>query len=244
MIQNSFIFLDKVSYKKEQNFWKQGVKTWDDFLLKQKIKGISQSTKKQYDVAIRLAKLNLIYNNVSFFTELLKPKETWRLYNLYKNEALYLDIETSGWDITVIGMYNKTMKQFVKNISMDKKEILREIYKHKLIITFNGSSFDLPMINRFLKHEIKLPHIDLRHVCTRIGLKGGLKAIEKQLKIKRNNKIESMLGNEAVYCWELWQHTKNRKYLELLLKYNKADTVNLKPLADFAVERLWKTLKS
>ena len=47
MIKNSFIFLEKVSKRKEQSIWKQGIKTWQEFLKTDSIKGISQQ-KKHY----------------------------------------------------------------------------------------------------------------------------------------------------------------------------------------------------
>ena len=217
--------------------------TWEDFLTS-KVKGISRWTKPRYDQMIRLAKLNMIYDNPSYFNDVMPQGEMWRIYNEYKGKAAFLDIETSGWDITVVGIYDgQQVKQFIRGINLNKMDVLKEIYKHKILLTFNGSSFDIPMLNRAFRHEIKLPHIDLRHVCSRIGLNGGLKNIEKILKIKRAGEVQSMLGNEAVYCWEMWRHTGKNKYLNILLQYNAEDIVNLKPIAEHSVERLWKKIK-
>lgn len=243
MIRSSFIFLDKVGQKKEQRIWEQGIETWNDF-LNSDIKGISSLMKRRHDQLIRLAKLNLDYENPGFFREFMKPGEMWRIYPEFKDETVYLDIETSGWSITCIGLYDgHNVKHFIKGINLNKKDFLSELYKHKIVITFNGSSFDIPMLNRYFNHEIKLAHIDLRHVCSKIGLNGGLKSIERQLRIKRDKEVQSMLGNEAVYCWEMWQHTGKRKYLDLLIKYNTEDIVNLEPLAKFAISKLWKKIR-
>lgn len=50
------------------------------------------------------------------------------------------------------------------------------------MITFNGGPFDLPFIRRQFP-GIKLPpaHIDLRFFLRQLGLRGGLKAIERRL---------------------------------------------------------------
>ena len=37
MIENSFIFLERISKKKEQNIWQQGIKDWQDFLKCKKV---------------------------------------------------------------------------------------------------------------------------------------------------------------------------------------------------------------
>ena len=243
MIRSSFIMLDKVGLKKEKAIWGHGIETWDDF-LENKIKGISAERKNRHEQQIRLAKLNLDYENALHFREVLPPSEMWRIYPEFKDKAAYVDIETSGYYITVVGIYNGyEVKHFVRGFNMDRNAILNELYKHKLLLTFNGSSFDIPMLQRFLRHKINIAHIDLRHVCSRIGLKGGLKSIEKQLGIKRANEVCSMIGNDAVFCWEMFQHTGIKEYLDLLLQYNAEDVLNLKPLAEYAVEKLWNAIK-
>lgn len=243
MIRQSFIFLKGIGKRKEQGIWQQGVESWDAF-LKSEIKGISKAMKARHDQLIRLAKLNLIYDNPSYFNDVMPKGEMWRLYPEFRGRAAFLDIETSGWDITVVGIYDgNNVKQFVRGFNLNKSNILQEIYKHKILLTFNGSSFDIPMLNRALRHEIKLPHVDLRHACSKVGLNGGLKKIEKRLGIKRPEEVRSMLGSEAVYCWEMWRHTGKKEYLDLLLKYNAEDILNLEPLADYAVNKLWKGLR-
>ncbi len=243
MIRSSFIFLDKIGQKKEHNIWDQGVDTWEDF-LKCKINGISKRMKEKHDQLIRLAKINLDYENPVFFQEHMKPGEMWRLYHEFKEKTAYLDIETSGRYVTCIGLYNGyDVKHFVKGFNLNKRNFLSELYKYKTIVTFNGSSFDIPMLNKLFRHDIRLSHIDLRHVCSKIGLHGGLKKIERKLNIQRDKEVQSMLGNEAVYCWEMWQHTRKRKYLDLLIKYNTEDIVNLEPLAEHAVNKLWLSKK-
>lgn len=235
--------LDKVGLRKEKSIWNQGIETWDDFLANE-VKGISNKRKDECNRIIRLAKLNLDYENPLYFKEALPPSEMWRIYPEFKDRAAYVDIETSGYDITVIGIYNGyEVKHFVKGFNLNRNAVLNELYKYKVLLTFNGSSFDIPMIQRALSHKLNIAHIDLRHVCGRIGLKGGLKAIEKQREIKRANEVCSMIGNDAVFCWEMYRHTGRKEYLDLLLQYNAEDVLNLKPLAEHAVKELWNKIK-
>ncbi len=243
IIRSSFILLDKVGLKKENSIWKQGIETWDDFLANE-VKGISKKRKQECDRIIRLAKLNLDYENTLHFMEVLPPSEMWRIYPDFKEKTAFVDIETFGWQITVVGIYNGyEVKHFVKGFNLHREGLLRELYKYKLIITFNGSSFDIPMLERCFRHKIRIAHIDLRHVCARIGLKGGLKSIENQLGIKRMKEVQGMTGEDGASCWELFQCTGKKEYLDLLLKYNAEDVLNLKPLAEFAAKELWSRAK-
>lgn len=232
--------LSKVGRAKEKAIWKQGVGTWDDFLANE-VKGVSKNRKEGYDRLIRLAKLNLDYENTLHFRETLPPSEMWRIYPEFKEKAAFVDIEAFGYCITVVGIYDGyEVKHFVKGFNLNREALLRELYKYKLMITFNGSSFDIPMLERFLRHKIRIAHIDLRHVCSRIGLKGGLKSIENQLGFKRMKEVDGMTGEQGAWCWELFHHTGKQEYLDLLLKYNAEDVLNLKPLAEHAVKELWK----
>jgi len=38
--------------------------------------------------------------------------------------------------------------------------------------------------------------------------------------------------------WNNWQSLRRREYLDLLIKYNEEDVINLKPLAEFAVKEM------
>ena len=244
MLEESFIFLQGVGKKREQELWEQGIHTWDDFLIKKNSKSLK--IKSYNDRLIRLARNALSFQDCNFFKTFLPLRESWRLYETFKHKALYLDIETSGYytDVTVVGIAdNFRYKAFVKDINLSRAAIKREIHQAKLIITFNGSSFDLPVLQRRLGIYINIPHIDMRSVCSQIGLRGGLKKIERQLQIQRAHKVQSVTGAEAVYLWQLWRHTKEKEYLEKLIDYNKADVLNLQPLAEYCIAELWKRRK-
>ncbi len=239
MIRESFVLLPKVGCATERKLW-GSVNSWDDFLCAQKIKGLSGARKDNYDWLLRDAKQHLRANNSSYFSSM--PHQ-WRLFNEFKDEAVYLDIETNGFysGITVIGMSDGVdAKTFVRGFNLDRNLIMKELEKYKLIVTFNGSSFDLPVIERYFNIKPNIPHVDLRFVCQRLGIVGGLKSIEKQMKIKRRPEVEDVSGEDAVYLWEMWKSTGKREYLEKLVMYNEEDILNLRPLADKVIPALWK----
>ena len=68
---------------------------------------------------------------------------------------------------------------------------------------------------------------------------GGLKQIEQELNIKRPDELELLRGHNAVELWKMWRVTADRHYLDLLLKYNQEDVINLRQIADYSVKELW-----
>jgi hypothetical protein len=61
--------------------------------------------------------------------------------------------------------------------------------------------------------------------CWKHGLKGGLKAVERQLGIERE---QPPLGNYQIQeCWTRWKHKQDEQALSVLLKYNEEDVMNL-----------------
>ena len=244
MIRNSFIFLERIGDKLERNIWQQGIHNWNDFLNRRYVKGISKFKKLYYNRKVIKTRNNLYCNNSYYFYDILSSAETWRLYDYFKEDAVFLDIETTGLSsssyLTLIGLYDGiNTKTMIKGINLDFKKLKEELRKYKLIITFNGARFDLPFLNkRFPDLLPKLPHWDLRHSCKKIGLTGGLKEIEKKIGIKRNRIIEKMYGGDAVLLWRKFQATGDDYYLKLLVEYNEEDVINLKQISEHVYEKL------
>ena len=243
MIRNSFIFLKEVGKEKEKKLWSSGIRTWDDFLEKKKIRFIPEQKRALYDAEVKRAKEELYALNAKYFSTLLPQAEHWRLYNFFKSEAVFLDIETTGISegyLTVIGLFDGiNTKTMVKGINLDIAQLKKELGRYKLIVTFNGASFDLPYIAKSFPEILpKLPHFDLRHGCARIGLKGGLKEIEKKLGIKRNKTIDGLNGGDALDLWRTFKATGDDYYLKLLIEYNEEDIINLRFIADYVYEKL------
>jgi uncharacterized protein len=141
----------------------------------------------------------------------------------------YLDIETDRWgNISVIGIYTKQkglLQLYGDNITTENVETL--ICKAETIVTFNGDSFDLPFIKKKLHLDLKTTHdsLDLFKQKKRLGIKGGLKELEKRFGITR--KTEGINGYHAITLWESYIKHGSSEALNLLLEYNGEDVVNL-----------------
>ena len=249
MIRNSFIFLERVGEKIEQNIWNDGIHDWDSFLKKENIKGLSKSRKLYYDRKIIDARRALFNSDSSYFLNVMPQAETWRLYNFFREDAVFLDIETTGLsklddDITVFGLYDGlNTKTMIKGINMDYHGLKKELSKYKLIVTFNGASFDIPFIEKRYPGLLpKVPNFDVRSITGRLGLTGGLKNIEKELNLARKEIIKDFHGGDAVTLWRMYRATGNEDYLNLLVEYNEYDIVNLKKVAETCIKKMKDSL--
>ncbi|MBU0470701.1 MAG: ribonuclease H-like domain-containing protein [Nanoarchaeota archaeon] len=236
MIKKSFLFLERINSRKEKNIWKQGIKDWQDFLKADKVRGISVGKKSYYDRKLREAQVALLNDKAEFFKRKLPSKEIWRLYSHFKEECCFLDVEVDSFGkVILVGIsdyYNSNF--FVKGINLNQQRLEKELSKYKLVITFNGSSFDLPKLKKQFHLEVTSPHLDLKPLCVNLGLKGGLKEVEKILNLKRP---ANLTGN-PVELWKTFHASGDREWLELLIEYNKEDIENLKGVTDFVYRKL------
>ncbi len=240
MIQNTFLHLPHIGQTKEQRLWQQGVRTWNDFLRTESIHGIADAKKAFLDLHVKHSQQALFDGNSTHFC-VLPSVEQWRLWSEFKDEACFIDIETNYRnDITVLGISDGThVWQFVREHNLDPREVKRVLTQFKVLVTFNGASFDLPIIRRYFNEVLPdVPHIDLRHAGARAGLTGGLKRIEHELGIARADNLQGVSGADALKLWHAYRSTGNKKFLNILLEYNAEDIVNLRPLADIVYARL------
>jgi len=70
-----------------------------------------------------------------------------------------------------------------------------------------------------------------------LGFAGGLKRIEARLGLGDRTGVEGIGGLDAVRLWQQYRRG-DPSSLERLVRYNRADTVNLEPLAEFATREL------
>jgi uncharacterized protein YprB with RNaseH-like and TPR domain len=242
VIKKSFLFLDRIAAKTESALWRQGITDWNKFLQAETIQGMSPAIKLQHDQEIRVAKNKLFTEDYQYFIDRFPSVQHWRLYQHLADECAFLDIETNGYygSITVIGMYDgMNTHMMVKGFNLDRTVLQKVLSKYKMLVTFNGASFDLPCIKKYFQVKIPHVHVDLRHVCARLGYVGGLKSIEKQMGISRGDDVDGVGGAEAVILWNKWQRTREKKYLDKLVAYNEEDIENLKPIADQLIPKLW-----
>src|SRR5260370_3038328 len=125
----------------------------------------------------------------------------------------------------------------VFNEGQNLQDLPGHLKKYSVVVTFNGAGFDL----RFLKlafKNLQLPpiHIDLRWVTRRLGYRGGLKSIEKEFGVCRDESVEDLDGHAATGFWA--RHLRgDRAALRPLIPSNTEDVVHLKAIMRMASAR-------
>lgn len=235
MIESSFCFLPGVGTRTERRFWDEGLWTWERFLVARNVPGIGPDRKARFDRDILEAQLHFAGGDSQYFATILPSRYQWRLYEWLRAQAVYLDIETNSFgEITVVGLYGHgTYTALIRNETLDWRRLAEELSQYDLIVTFCGTTFDLPMlIAHYPNLSLEQPHIDLYGVGRLLGYRGGLKAIERRIGIERTPELQGFTGADAVQQWNRWRHRRDDEARRLLVAYNEADCVNLEPLAD------------
>lgn len=225
----------------ERALWSAGCHTWND--LAGGLDRYSCGTAGRDDVSRYLDRSRNAFANGDhqFFARSLGLSEAWRAWPDFRDRTVYLDIETdggrSGSAITTIGLYDGS--GFTGLVRDDDLGNFPDIIsRYSMIVTFFGSGFDLPMLQkRFANVRFDQIHLDLCPTLRRLGLRGGLKSIEKQLGLSRGDDTDGLTGMDAIRLWR--QHQRgHRTALQTLLAYNREDVVNLETLAEYAYGRL------
>lgn len=248
MIRRSFIFLSGVGQTIETQLWRRGITDWDTYHevdtdeLPERIRrhrGMHSSHLEQAEDA-------LSRGATAPFADWLPPNQAWRLLEEAGDRTLYLDIETTGLTYkqggrtTVVGghMPATGTTLLVKDQDLSADRVQAMLDEARLVVTFNGKRFDIPFLEReFDVDASHLPHLDLMHALKKVGIRGGLKSIERQLGLARAEEVDGLGGYEAVLLWKEWQRG-HQAALEKLLTYNREDVVNMVPLAEIAYKKL------
>lgn len=244
MLRSTFLFLHGIGEATEQRLWDEGIDTWQTFLARDFVPGISMARKTQYDEEIRTAIHQFESCNSRYFAKCLKARDHWRLFPTFRSKTAYLDIETTGdpadrGEVTLVGIYGGgKMTTLIQGDSLTEPRLKKELEKYDLLVTFFGSGFDLPYLRlHYPSVTYDHPHFDLCLAARRLGFKGGLKSIEHQLDLSRSSRLDGLTGWDAVLLWRSWQ-SGDTEAGTILLQYNEADTKNLEPLAEILYEGL------
>jgi len=244
VIRNTFTILDGIGQRLERRLWREGILTWNHF-VDTSLSFINPQRKMFLDETLFFASAELNEGNAEYFATTLKRYEHWRLFDFFKGDAACLDIETngltpnSGGYVTLVGMYNgRDYKCFIRGENLTADALNKELSRYKYLITFYGAVFDIPFLkNCFHELRFNIPHFDLCFAARRLGLKGGLKKLEPYFGIQRQDEVKEMNGYDAVLLWQEAERGCSRA-LDLLMLYNKEDTVNLFSIAESIYRRL------
>jgi uncharacterized protein YprB with RNaseH-like and TPR domain len=110
-----------------------------------------------------------------------------------------------------------------------------EVRRDGLILVYGGRKFDVAMMRK-VYDGAPLPErfADLLDLARRMRLRGGLKAAERSLGIRRDPRIAGLRGRDAIALWARFETGGEQGIWALadLIAYNRADTVNLFALRD------------
>jgi len=238
MLRHTFCHLPRISETTERSLWRAGITSWETALAPRPT-GRSSTIRRLPDALLRESLAHFEKANSAWFGRCLPAGQVWRLFHDFRASCAYLDIETTGLPgqghITTIALYDgRAIRTYVHGDNLD--QFGKDIRDYRLLVTYNGKSFDLPFIARDLGVRLEQPHIDLRYLLSSLGLKGGLKSCERQVGLTRPG-LEDVDGFVAVLLWNDYRRRKNAQALETLLAYNVQDTVNLEWLLIHACNR-------
>lgn len=244
VIRNTFVLLPSVGPKKEKAIWESGVRTWNDFVLAEKVSTMKPEAKSRSDSILCQAMELLDEGECGALADMTPKGEHWRLFGDFRDNAKYLDIETDGLDrnslVTVVTIHSrKETVTLTHGIDLDPETLSDALDGTDILVTFNGSCFDVPVLrNSFPTVDLDMPQFDLRFASRKVGYRGGLKPLEIDMGIRRADEIDGMDGADAVRLWKMWERHEDRDSLDILTEYNRADTVNLETIADSIYGRL------
>jgi uncharacterized protein YprB with RNaseH-like and TPR domain len=229
MLKNTFCHMPGIGDKSEQKLWADGLTSWDAV----NEQTLSKLTPKRRDLVLQQvaeSKYELLEGNAEYFDERLPARHAWRMFPEFEDSIVYLDIETTGLSydsahITTIAAYDgKKIYHFVRGENL--LSFPEFIANYKVLVTYNGKTFDVPFLQNVFRMDMPHAHIDLRYILASLGISGGLKDCEKRLGFDRKD-LADIDGYFAVVLWNDYVRTRKRESLETLLAYNIADVVNL-----------------
>jgi hypothetical protein len=237
VLVSTYLHIPGVGPKIERALWEQGARTWEDFLKDPAQFRIAPANRDVVAQALQDSRERLQAGDLRYFAERLPRWEAWRIFPEFHDKILYLDIETDGgWSgnsITVIGCYDGSeYRAFVKGKDLDDFEEYSR--KFPALVTFFGTGFDIPMLRRrYPAFGDGCLHIDLCLLFRRLGFRGGLKSLERQLNLSRSEDVAGLNGQDAIYLWRQYLRGVEGS-LERLIRYNREDVVNLERLMRIA----------
>jgi uncharacterized protein len=246
VIRSTFVHLDGIGPITEGDLWRRGITDWQLLSKSPMLPALARVRRSQLLQDLAASERALAEGNVAWFAERLPRAEYWRLYPAFRAQTAFLDIETTSLSpyegiVTVVTVHGGgATRSFIAE--EDLEELPAYLRRFSLLVTFNGVYFDVPFLEvRFPQLVVPPAHIDLRFVLYRLGLSGGLKRIEERLGIGGRDGVEGIRGLDAVRLWQEYRRG-NAEALTRLVRYNRADTVNLEPLLELAVAELTKRL--
>ena len=245
MIQSTFQLARGLGPVRERALWRAGIARWSDFVSSSDEVKLPRGAGAALRASIEDAAGAFAARDADRLAALLPSREHWRLFDAFGDDAAYLDIETSddlvGFEgISAIGVLDRRGPRLWL-AGRDLHEFPERARRWSMLVTFNGGSFDLPILRRaFPDWAPPRCHVDLRHVLSRLGHDGGLKAIERRLaalRLARPAHLSGIDGWDAAWLFRRGRDG-DREALRRFAEYNLYDAINLRTLMAWAYNAL------
>ncbi len=243
LLRATFVHLPGVGPATEAELWHRGIRDWRALRA---ATDAGRPGPERLLSAIAASERALRERDVAWFGRRLPDHALWRLYPAFRSATAFLDIETTGLSpyegiVTVVTVHGGgATRTFVAD--EDLEELPACLGRFPILVTFNGSRFDVPFLRAaFPQLSVPPAHIDLRFLLYRLGLAGGLKRIEAAVGLGDRTGVEGVDGLAAVLLWHEYRRGSSAA-LDRLVRYNRADTRNLEPLLELAVRELSRRL--
>jgi uncharacterized protein YprB with RNaseH-like and TPR domain len=241
MIRSTFRIAPGIGAWQEGRLWESGIATWDDFPAAPAVT-LGAALDARVRAALDRARAALDAGDAEALAAMIPRAERWRLYAAFAAEAAFLDVETDGDALTAVGVLDRDGPR-VFLAGRDLERFPEAARPWKLLVTFNGVSFDVPALRRaFPGWRPPRAHVDLCHLWRRLGHAGGLKLLEAETGVGRPAHLHGVGGCDAVRLWRA--HLRgDADALRLLVEYNLHDAVNLRTLMDLGYNRMIERLR-
>ncbi len=241
MIRSTFRLAPGIGPWLEGRLWSAGITRWDAFPAEPAV-ALSPRLDPRIRAAISAAAEALADRDADRLAAMVPRKERWRLYAAFVEDAAFLDVETDGDLLTAIGFLDARGPRILL-AGRDLDAFPEAARGWKVLVTFNGLSFDVPVLRRaFPGWRPPRAHVDLRHLWGRLGHAGGLKVLEHATGVGRPPHLDGLGGRDAIRLWR--RHLEgDRAALRTFAEYNLHDAVNLRPLMDLGYNRMIERLR-
>ncbi len=241
MIRSTFRIAPGIGRWQEARLWESGIATWDDFPAAPRAV-LGPALDAWVRAAIARARDALGAGDAEGLAAMIPLAERWRLYAAFAADTAFLDVETDGDALTAIGVLDRDGPR-VFLAGRDLHRFPEATRGWKLLVTFNGLAFDVPVLRRsFPGWRPPRAHVDLCHLWRRLGHAGGLKLLEAETGVGRPAHLHGVGGRDAVRLWHAHERG-DREALRLLVEYNLHDAVNLRTLMDLGYNRMIERLR-
>ncbi len=233
MLSHSFCHLSGVREAGEEMLWRRGILCWND-LVRAPVGLLSTAKHAALCAALPASRAALAAADLGYFLARLPLRHRVRVLPEVLNRTAFVDVETDGLDpqalvTTVVVLRNGNASGYVRGPDLDR--LATDLRSAALLVTYNGTRFDLPVLRRHGLLEGQPHHLDLCPVLHAWGLYGGLKKTAQRLGIRRPAELTGRTGAEAAALWHRYARDADASALVELLRYNAWDALALPQLA-------------